>query len=303
VNTFSAITNAVNNWNTATLLYCYAPVFTFGSLVHSTGTTPNNYLYSGEQYDPDLHLYYNRARYLNVSTGRFWSMDSFEGNDRSPLALHKYLYDLANPVNVVDPSGNESLTELAETESIGEVLDTQVTSPTRALRLEADAKIADVYFVFGLGSFGGGGKFAGIPFFPIPHAYVYANIRALNEGERFDVGLAPEVYSTSTLLKSVITTVPGVVNIDKTNLAAVKENSLFMRSWASLSFLELGLWRAGLPALASEITTGLQSLFPPSSFSGLDLLPYSVLGEGSFNCITFSLAAVGAAKALEKAPI
>ena len=64
----------------------------FGVLIHSTGTTQNVYLYSGEQFDPDLNLYYNRARYLNVSTGRFWTMDDFEGSDRSPLSLHKYLY-------------------------------------------------------------------------------------------------------------------------------------------------------------------------------------------------------------------
>ncbi len=35
----------------------------FGNEIHSTCTTPNNYLFAGEQYDPDLHLYYNRARY------------------------------------------------------------------------------------------------------------------------------------------------------------------------------------------------------------------------------------------------
>jgi hypothetical protein len=28
----------------------------FGNIVHSIGTTPNNYLYSGEQFDSDLHL-------------------------------------------------------------------------------------------------------------------------------------------------------------------------------------------------------------------------------------------------------
>ena len=42
---------------------------------HSTFTgsapTPNNYLFAGEQFDPDLNPYYNRARYLNVSTRRF----------------------------------------------------------------------------------------------------------------------------------------------------------------------------------------------------------------------------------------
>jgi hypothetical protein len=32
-------------------------------LIHSTGSTPNNYLFAGEQFDPDLNLYYNRASY------------------------------------------------------------------------------------------------------------------------------------------------------------------------------------------------------------------------------------------------
>src|SRR5207244_3996937 len=35
----------------------------YGKLVGSTGTTLNTYLYAGEQYDPDLGLYYLRARY------------------------------------------------------------------------------------------------------------------------------------------------------------------------------------------------------------------------------------------------
>jgi len=59
----------------------------FGNLLHSIGTTPNNYLFAGEQFDPDLGLYYNRARYLNVSTGRFWSMDSTDIRQRSKEKL------------------------------------------------------------------------------------------------------------------------------------------------------------------------------------------------------------------------
>lgn len=35
---------------------------TFGNLINQTGSTPNNYLFAGEQYDPALGLYYNRAR-------------------------------------------------------------------------------------------------------------------------------------------------------------------------------------------------------------------------------------------------
>ena len=83
----------------------------FGNVVHSTGSTPNNYLYSGEQFDPDLHLYYNRARYLNVSTGRFWTMDTDEGDKADPSSLHKYLYTSGSPVDLVDPSGNQGYAE------------------------------------------------------------------------------------------------------------------------------------------------------------------------------------------------
>jgi RHS repeat-associated protein len=91
----------------------------FGNLVNSTGTTPNNYLFAGEQYDSALNLYYNRARYYNNTTGRFFSMDNYEGNARDPLSLHKYLYSAANPANHRDPSGNDfDLTSLTVSTSI-----------------------------------------------------------------------------------------------------------------------------------------------------------------------------------------
>ena len=77
----------------------------FGNLIHSTGTTFNEFLFAGEQFDSDLGLYYNRARYLNVSTGRFWTMDSYEGNSEDPLSMHKYLYAEVDPVDSIDPTG------------------------------------------------------------------------------------------------------------------------------------------------------------------------------------------------------
>jgi RHS repeat-associated protein len=87
----------------------------FGNLIHSSTTlsspTPNNYLFAGEQFDPDLGLYYNRARYLNVSTGRFWTMDLFEGRTADPESLRKYLYTNADPINNVDPDGHDELGE------------------------------------------------------------------------------------------------------------------------------------------------------------------------------------------------
>jgi RHS repeat-associated protein len=77
----------------------------FGNKVASTGTTPNVYLYRGEQYDPDLGLYYLRARYYNSLTGRFLSRDPLSGEPDDPKTLHKYLYAYGDPVNGFDPSG------------------------------------------------------------------------------------------------------------------------------------------------------------------------------------------------------
>lgn len=77
----------------------------FGVTLVSTGSTPNVYLYTGEQLDPNVGFYYLRARYYNQATGRFISPDPVQGNIFDPVSLHRYLYANSNPVNLVDPSG------------------------------------------------------------------------------------------------------------------------------------------------------------------------------------------------------
>jgi RHS repeat-associated protein len=77
----------------------------FGNLIARTGTTPNDYLYAGEQLDSNLGFYYLRARYMNPYTGRFRTQDSYEGNIFKSLSLHKYVYAHDDPVNLSDPSG------------------------------------------------------------------------------------------------------------------------------------------------------------------------------------------------------
>jgi RHS repeat-associated protein len=68
----------------------------FGNDVYHTGTTPNNYLYRGEQYDSDLGLYYLRARYYNPLTGRFLSRDPGKSRTAAPDATRKDLNSDAN---------------------------------------------------------------------------------------------------------------------------------------------------------------------------------------------------------------
>ncbi len=79
----------------------------FGNLLNKTGSTPNSYLYRGEFFDSDLGLYYLKARWINPLTGRFMSRDPLDGTAFIPRTLHKYLYAGGDPVNYVDPSGED----------------------------------------------------------------------------------------------------------------------------------------------------------------------------------------------------
>jgi RHS repeat-associated protein len=83
----------------------------YGNSFTKSGTTPNNYLYRGEQYDSDLGLYYLRARYYNPATGRFLSRDPEDGKLTDPASLHKYLYANGDPINGIDPRGHAATIE------------------------------------------------------------------------------------------------------------------------------------------------------------------------------------------------
>ncbi len=100
----------------------------FGNIISQAGTTPNVYLYSGEQNDPNLGFYYLRARYLSQSTGRFWTMDTDEGDPGEPISQHKYTYVGNEPVVRADPSGNQyDLVSLSLETADFEVLSSETT--------------------------------------------------------------------------------------------------------------------------------------------------------------------------------
>ena len=80
----------------------------YGQLLAQTGSTPNNYRYTGQAWDPALGMYHLRARYYQPGLGRFWTMDSFEGDNDQPASLHKFLYCMANSANRFDPTGHNA---------------------------------------------------------------------------------------------------------------------------------------------------------------------------------------------------
>jgi RHS repeat-associated protein len=87
----------------------------FGNLINQSGSTLNEYLYAGEQYDPNLGAYYLRARYYLQGTGRFLTADVFQGNMIYPASLNLYSYTQNNPVIGRDPSGQRTLIEVKVT--------------------------------------------------------------------------------------------------------------------------------------------------------------------------------------------
>ncbi|HET7437334.1 MAG TPA: PKD domain-containing protein [Thermoanaerobaculia bacterium] len=96
----------------------------FGNLLAATGSTQNEMLYGGEQYDPASSLYYQRARFYDPSLGRFQTMDTFEGSLQDPRSLHKYDYAFANPATYHDPTGHfASLMDVESALAIGHTLD------------------------------------------------------------------------------------------------------------------------------------------------------------------------------------
>ena len=112
-----AETNETGNVVTDTFTYD-----AYGTLIKKTGTTENDYLYTGEQYNEATGLYYLRARYMNPETGTFISMDSYAGSLDNPVSLHKYLYANANPVMYTAPTGYFSLAESSVAQGIQGVL-------------------------------------------------------------------------------------------------------------------------------------------------------------------------------------
>ena len=113
----------------------------FGNSFTVSGTTPNNYLYRGEQFDSDLGLYYLRARYYNPASGRFYSRDPKDGRRTNPQSLLKYLYANGDPVNGIDPMGREDEAECAAVSAAGGCAALPVTTglPTAIIPAAAEA--------------------------------------------------------------------------------------------------------------------------------------------------------------------
>ncbi len=152
----------------------------FGVLVGSTGSTPNHYRFTGEQFDPNVGFYYLRARYYNPSVGRFLTEDPWHGNIFDPQSLHKYTYVHLDPINKTDPSGLFSLAELKITQAIQKILQ-KIIKSSRAIRFLTRGlrnKKWDVIMASEPGA-------PGVP----SHWFIYVEKKGRAAGLKYDIGI------------------------------------------------------------------------------------------------------------------
>jgi RHS repeat-associated protein len=100
-NDYHSVRQLVDNAGNVKLAQGYQP---YGQVLWREGTASSMFGFTGEQVD-STGLIYLRARMYAPLQGRFLTRDPWEGNDERPLTLGDYLYALANPINVLDPSG------------------------------------------------------------------------------------------------------------------------------------------------------------------------------------------------------
>ncbi len=116
--------------------------FAFGEIDYQYGDIANNYLFTGEQYDPNSHFYYLRARFYNPQLGRFQNKDTFPGMAFEPKSLHKYLYTHADPINNIDPTGNFSIGQIVTAQNVNAISNSYA--------------VASIAVQFATGNFAGG---------------------------------------------------------------------------------------------------------------------------------------------------
>jgi len=93
-----SITSLSDNTGALAQTYTYD---SFGNTVATTGTVRNYFQYTGREFDTETKLYYYRARYYDVATGRFLSEDPAGFTSGSNF----YAFIWNNATNLVDPLG------------------------------------------------------------------------------------------------------------------------------------------------------------------------------------------------------
>jgi RHS repeat-associated protein len=227
------------------------------------------HLFAGEYRDLGLDLDYLRARYLDVSTGRFLSRDPFEGIQREPITLTKYIYGNNNPLLFIDPTGEFSISET----KIVQNLQSTLAKINLTFKVARQIKIWDVN-----GAVGKSGDGA----YSIPHAFIWASRGNNPLVARFDISF-DKTIDVDDVIRSPFTIFPTGFGLRQDFVNKSEIRALSQRV-ARLSMPGFLAWRTTvlrLPVLCDYNPT-----------------PYRLLPGP--NCFTWTFYGLAMAKAYEK---
>jgi RHS repeat-associated protein len=267
----------------------------FGQTVSRNGTSTNEYLFAGEQEDSALELYYLRSRYLDPAAGRFINRDTFPGDVQDPLSLHRYLYAKANPVNLVDPSGEQgTITEeiTATAEALG--VETAEDGVGITVRNTALAKVWQIYQ---------GGASSGV-LTRWTHMYVFLKNPGPNTGYRYEVSTAQgrNVFNTwAPLVVNRSYLQPGdTPKVALNSIQVIQWHAAVVVGWELVSFSEKNLIASVKYSLPANVF-----FWTPWS---VNAAAGQILGGNKasqalpdlINCIIFAKVAIAMAKLISK---
>ena len=169
----------------------------YGDLTGSTGTTTNEFLFAGYQFDRSLGQDYLRARYLNTTLGAFSSRDTYEGSVSNPITENRYLYAGANPVSNVDFSGHDfSFGELGVSMAIG-------AGFNAGLNYDSQAPLSTLGWNLAKGAIEGGLFYTG-GFFAFKYLSWFASYASASIYSRALLSIFSKISSTAPLYEGTL---------------------------------------------------------------------------------------------------
>jgi len=198
-----SVRQIIDYWGNVKNCYTYNP---FGELydTETEENIANPFKFTGQYFDSEIDEYYLRARQYNPHIARFTTRDPVFDKFREPLTLHQYLYCINDPINRIDPSGEEwNFSSLAKNiffRSIMAGVVNSAISGTRAYVLDGDPwKAAAGGFV---GGFAGGlASLSG-------SGYIAAAV-AGGLGSGFESALKAEGITKAAFLRVLTDTIAG----------------------------------------------------------------------------------------------
>ncbi len=213
---------------------------------------------------------FSSVAYLNPNTGRFWTSDSFAGNNSDPLSLHKYLYGADDPVNRIDPSGHFSIIEVFSVQTISTFLRSLKELSTVSAKQAATAHIYEIHV---------GLK----PVLPFGHSAVFVNNIITKRGSLYHI--------RKTDSGNWFRAQDGVLEKRPMSFGAFKTSfPLHVKLPTKMNFIQYQFWQQSIKFIDTDDDDAFEHV--PTTYS---LLNFDIFLGQPYSCHSWTIKAAGLA--------